>query len=403
MHALIRVAIAVVLAVTTLGAAALAGGSGSAQALDNGLALTPPMGWNGFNHFGRDVTAAIVEGEAAAIVRSGMKSAGYQYVNLDGGWDSLQRDSTGSLQPDPANFPDGIKALADHVHALGLKFGIYTDAGYTNCAATAAGSYGHYQQDADTFASWGVDYVKMDYCYIPYENYPGLTKVQVDQALAAQMRDALARTGRPIVFSITLWGQDQDWTWASGFANLWRTTGDVGNSYSSMASTFAANAPLFAYAGPGGWNDPDMLEVGNGGMTDLEDQSHFSLWAEMAAPLLAGADLRAMTDATRAIYTNAEVVAVDQDPLGRQGYPVQDAGGHWVLSKPMAHGARAVLLFNQSDLAAVITTTAEQAGLPEAPGYLVRDLWGHSTSLSRGTIEASLAPHAVAMYRVVPI
>jgi alpha-galactosidase len=387
-----------------------------ALALDNGVARTPPMGWNGYNHFSRNVTASIVEANARAIVSSGMKAAGYTYVNLDGGWDLLQRSAGGELQPDPVKFPDGIKPVADYIHSLGLKFGIYASAGTTNCAGTAAGSYGHYRQDAEAFAAWGVDYVKFDYCDIPYQDYPDMTSAQVGQMLATQMGQALAATRRPIVYDVNdasgARNHDEDWTWAPDIANLWRVTSDINDSYGSMVNHFcgcnlpagsSSDVQMYPYARPGAWNDPDMLEVGNGGMTTTEDRSEFSLWAELAAPLIAGNDLSAMSAATRHILTNRAVIAVDQDPLGKQGYPVASAGGHWVLTKQLAGGDRAVLLFNQTNMPAVITTSASQAGLPAAPGYVLRDLWRHVATKTAGPISAEVPAHAVAMYRVTPV
>jgi alpha-galactosidase len=378
-----------------------------ATALDNGLARTPPMGWNGYNHFSRNVTESIVKAEAQAIVASGMQAAGYRYVDLDGGWNLLQRDSDGQLQPDPAKFPNGIKALADYVHSLGLKVGIYTGVGYTNCAGTSAGSYGRYQQDADTFASWGVDYLKFDWCNVPLQDFPGQTPEQVAQQLGAQMRDALAATGRPIVFDYNVNGicpnDCNDWEWGAGVANLWRITRDIGDSYAKMVRNFTADAPLSAYGGPGGWNDPDMLEVGNGGMTEAEDQAEFSLWAELAAPLIAGNDLTTMSDATRRILTNRAVIAVDQDPLGKQGYPVTSAAGEWVLSKQLTNGDRAVVLFNQNETPAVLSTSAGQIGLPDAQAYLLHDLWRNAATRTTGAISATVPAHAVVMYRVTPI
>jgi alpha-galactosidase len=387
-----------------------------ALAADNGLARTPPMGWNGYNHFSRNVTASIVESEARTIVSSGMKAAGYRYVNLDGGWDLLQRSASGQLQSDPAKFPGGIEPVADYVHSLGLKFGIYASAGPTNCAGTAAGSYGHYQQDARSFAAWGVDYVKFDYCAIPYQDYPHLTQAQAGQLLSTQMGKALAATGRPMVYdvndSIAETTHAQDWTWAPKVANLWRVMPDIKDTYASMVSQFCgcgnpaatwSDVQLYPYARPGAWNDPDMLEVGNGGMTTTEDRSEFSLWAELASPLLAGNDLSTMSAATRQILTNRAVIAVDQDPLGRQGYPVVSAGDHWVLTKPLANGDRAVLLFNETNTPAVITTSARQAGLPAAPAYVLRDLWRHTATRTSGPISAEVPPHAVVMYRVTPL
>jgi len=236
-----------------------------------------------------------------------------------------------------------------------------------------------------------------------------MTRKQVDQMLAARMHDALANTGRPIVYSMSggrgsgLWSLSQDYKWASKYANLWRAAGDISDRYASMVSDFTLNVPHFAKAGPGHWNDPDMLEVGNGGMTTAEDQSEFTLWAEMASPLIAGNDLTTMSPTTQAILTNRDVIAVDQDPLGKQGHAVASSAGHWVLTKPLAKGDRAVVLFNQSDSPAVITTTPHQYELPDAPEYQVRDLWSHTVATTDGTISASVAPHSVLMYRVTPV
>lgn len=222
------------------------------QALDNGLALTPPMGWNGYNFYSRNVTASIVEAEARALVSSGMKAAGYDYVNLDGGWDLLTRNADGQLQPDPSKFPDGIKPVADYVHSLGLKFGIYTSVGLTNCAETSAGSYGHYQQDADTFASWGVDYVKVDWCNVPTDQFPGLTSQQIAEKLYGEFGKALAADGRPMVYSMsTNTPTLQAWTWAQHVGNLWRTTGDISDTYAGMLSNFTQNVQYYQSARPG--------------------------------------------------------------------------------------------------------------------------------------------------------
>ncbi|MBO0883933.1 MAG: glycoside hydrolase family 27 protein, partial [Mycobacterium sp.] len=231
------------------------------DAVDNGLALTPPMGWNGFHYYVRDVTASIVEAQARALVSSGMKAAGYAYVNLDGGWDLLDRDAQGQLQPDPRKFPDGIKPVAAYIHSLGLKFGIYASLGTTNCAQSAAGSWGHYQQDADTFASWGVDFVKVDWCAVPMDQFPGMTAEQVAQTLYGQFGDALRSAGRPMLYSLsTNTAKLAAWTWAPSVGNMWRTTGDVTDSYATMLGNFRSNATHYGAAGPGGWNDPDMLE-----------------------------------------------------------------------------------------------------------------------------------------------
>ena len=363
------------------------------------LALTPPMGWNGFNHFYHHVTEATVEAQARAIVSSGMQAAGYTYVNLDGGWDLMRRNAAGELQPDPALFPNGIKPVADYVHKLGLKFGIYASAGYTNCAATSAGSYGHYVQDAQAFANWGVDYVKLDWCYIPFRDYPHMQQQQVSLQLARQMGAALAGTNRSILYDINDWMYNDDvWIWARGIAHMWRTTHDSHDRWASLISQFKANVNHHALAGPGGWNDPDMLEIGNGGMSPTEYQAQFSLWAEMAAPLIAGNDLTLMSPVTRSILTNAAVISVDQDPLGTQGYPVSSAGGHWVLTKPLANGDRAVVLFNETSKPAIISTTVDEVGAVKAPQWVLLDLWDGAVTQTGGPIAAVVEPHGVVMY-----
>ena len=372
----------------------------SRSSLGPRLAMTPPMGWNGYNHFRLSVSAATIEAEAHAMVSSGMKAAGYTYVNLDGGWNLHRRNYDGSIQPDPTRFPHGIKPVADYVHSLGLKFGMYASAGYENCAKTSAGSYGHYRQDAATFAAWGVDYLKLDWCHIPYRDYPGLTHKQVSQLLATQMRDALVATGRPIVYDVNGWSIEEPWTWAPVMSNMWRTAPDIEDRYPSMLSNFTRNVSHDQAAGPGGWNDPDMLEVGNGGMNPTEYRSHFSLWSEMAAPLIAGNDLTAMSATTRSILTNLAVIAVDQDPLGRQGHAVASADGHWVLTKILANGDRAVLLFNQTDKPASISTTVDEVGLTGARQYTLLDLWSATTTETTGAIRADVAAHGVVFYRI---
>ena len=397
-----RVTVVVAVVVGLLGVCG--GGLASrAGAVDNGLALTPPMGWNGYNHYVRDVTAAIVEAQARALVSSGMRGAGYQYVNLDGGWDLLARDAQGQLQPDPGKFPDGIAPVADYVHSLGLKFGIYTTVGTTNCAHTSAGSWGHYQQDARTFASWGVDFVKVDWCSVPTDQFPGMTTEQIAQQLYSQFGQALQNAGRPMVYSLSTNRADlAAWTWAPSIGNMWRTGSDNKNNYAGMLANFTNNVEHYRVAGPGAWNDPDMLQVGNGVMTRTEDRAEIGLWAEMAAPLIAGNDMTTMSTTTRDDLTNKAIIAVDQDPLGRQGHTVASANGHWVLTKPLADGARAIVLFNQTDQPAVITTTALRVGLPSSPTYRVDHLWSAQTTETTGTISAKVLPHGASMQRVTP-
>ncbi|MFF7754227.1 NPCBM/NEW2 domain-containing protein [Streptomyces sp. NPDC007971] len=365
----------------------------AAPSLADGLALTPPMGFNNWNstQCGPGFDEAMVEGIADLFVDKGLKDAGYRYVNLDDCWALPNRDANGKLVPDPARFPHGIKAVADYVHAKGLKLGIYTSAGFRTCnSAGFPGALGHEYSDAQQFADWGVDYLKYDNC----------NNLGVDaQQRYRTMRDALKATGRPIVYSICEWGENKPWEWAD-VGHLWRTTGDISDSWGSMLSILKQNLPLAPHAGPGHWNDPDMLEVGNGGMTDTDYRSHFSLWSVMAAPLLIGTDLRKASPATFDILDNKEVIAVDQDPLGKQGTVVSSAGGRWVVGKEMKDGSRAVALFNESGSAQRIATSAAALGLPGAPGYTLRDLWQHRSYNTAGTVAATVPAHGTVMLRV---
>ena len=368
-------------------------GRASRAALDNGLARTPPMGWNSWNHFGCNVSEQLIKETADAIVASGMRDAGYRYLVIDDCWE-VARDGGGTLVADSARFPHGIKALADYVHAKGLGFGIYTDAG-TNTCQRRPGTYGHEELDARTFAAWGVDYVKEDWCHAEGLDAP---------TQYAKFRDALAKAGRPIVFSICEWGSNQPWEWAPQIGNLWRTTGDIQDKWSSMISLLDLSSQHASIARPGAWNDPDMLEVGNGGMTDEEYRAHFSLWAIMAAPLMAGNDVRSMSPATRDILTNPEVIAVDQDSLGVQGMLVREGPPELqVWSKPLKDGARAVALLNRGDTAAKVTGRFDRLGL-RADSATVRDLWARA---DRGRFKREYATtvpsHGVVMLRVTPI
>ncbi|NEB08487.1 alpha-galactosidase [Streptomyces coelicoflavus] len=359
-----------------------------------GLALTPPMGFNNWNstHCRDEFDESMVKGIADLFVERGLKDAGYEYVNLDDCWALPERDADGRLVPDPERFPNGIKAVADYVHSKGLKFGIYTSAGTKTCSSIGfPGALGHEYSDARQFADWGVDYLKYDNC-----NNQGVDAKQ----RYTTMRDALAATGRPIVYSICEWGQNKPWEWAGDLGQLWRTTGDISDSWSSMSSIMKANLALAPYARPGGWNDPDMLEVGNGGMTDTEYRTHFSMWSIMAAPLLIGTDLRTAPESAFEILTNDEVIAVDQDPLGKQGEVVSSRDGRWVVSKEMADGSRAVALFNESSRAQRIETTTKAVGLPKARGYTMRDLWKHSDTNTTGTIAATVPAHGTVLLRV---
>lgn len=376
----------------------------SAAAESNGLALTPPMGWNDWDVDGCDVSARSVERTAHAMVADGLKRLGYDYVNIDDCWMAASRNAAGDLVADPGRFPGGIKPVADYVHRLGLKLGIYEDAGITTCS-DYPGSYGHEQQDALTFASWGVDYLKYDQCNIPFADFPGWSENQIDQTLYTRMSDALRATGRPIVFSMSDGGYPgvASWSWGPPVANLWRTTGDKQDNFGSLLSNFQNNVGLYQYSGPGAWNDPDLLDIGNGGSTTLEYRTEFSLWAEMAAPLIASTNIASLSAPDLAIYKNRNVIAVDQDRLGRQARPVSGAGGLWVLSKPLYGGDRSVLLFNATDTAATISTTAAAAGLPHAVAYRLVDLWADTRTETRGDISAFVPAHGVVMYRTSPL
>jgi alpha-galactosidase len=381
----------------------MAGFAPKAAAESNGLAPTPPMGWNDWYSEFCGVNAQSVEQTAQAMVSNGMKAAGYQYVNIDDCWMAPTRDSAGNLVPDPTRFPQGIKPVSDFVHALGLRLGIYEDAGTTTCAHFP-GSYGHEAQDAATFASWGVDYVKYDRCAIPYGDFPGQSERQVEQTLDTRMSTALRATGRRIVFSICNPDPTVDpWEWAAPIANLWRTTIDTEDNFGSMLATFDATVDLSRDAGPGAWNDPDLLQIGNGGSTPLEYRTEFSLWAEMAAPLIASTSIATLSPTDLAIYENRDVIAVDQDPLGRPGTAVSRAGGLWVLTKPLTGGDRSVVLFNSTNTDAPITTTAAAVGLPSGRAYRLQNLWGGAVTESLGAIGAFVPAHGVAMYRVTAI
>ncbi|MFI1395523.1 NPCBM/NEW2 domain-containing protein [Streptomyces sp. NPDC020681] len=363
-----------------------------AQALPDGLALTPPMGFNNWNSTGCAIDEQMIRDTADLFVTTGLKDAGYEYVNVDDCWAAEKRDPvTGRLTHHPTRFPSGIKALADYVHSKGLKFGIYTSAGTLTCAKTMPGALDHEETDAQTFADWGVDYLKYDNCN--NQGRPALERY-------TRMRDALKKTGRPIVYSLCEWGQNKPWEWGSDVGHLWRTTGDINDSWQSMLTLFKTNAPLAPHAGPGRWNDPDMLEVGNGGMTATEYRSHFSLWSVMAAPLLIGTDLRKATPETLKILSNKEVIAVDQDRLGVQAKVLRGDDGHWVLVKPLADGDFAVALFNETETTATFGTTAKELGLPKRAGYAVRDLWQHRTNETAGAVSATVPPHGTALFRV---
>jgi alpha-galactosidase len=359
-----------------------------------GAAPTPPMGWNSWNHFAAKIDDATVRAQADAMVSSGMRDAGYRYINIDDTWEG-ERDAKGVIHSN-AKFPD-MKALADYVHSKGLKLGIYSSPGPKTCAGYE-GSFGHEAQDAQTYAAWGIDYLKYDLCSLgtPMRKAGSLEQAQAIELDAYRKMDAaLKATGRPMVYSLCQYGFYQVWRWGGSVGgNLWRTTGDISDRFARMATIGFGQAGLSKYARPGQWNDPDMLEVGNGGMTPIEYRTHMSLWALLAAPLLAGNDLTRMTDETKAILTNREVIAIDQDPAGRQGDRVRAEGPLEVWARPLAGGGKAVGLFNLSDQPANMDVTFAELGF-KGP-VKARDVWGakdlgrvksyHAVVVGHGTV-----------------
>jgi len=338
--------------------------------LNNGLAQTPPMGWNSWNFFACNINETVIKETADALISTGLADLGYVYLNIDDCWSTVTRNSEGQLVPDPKTFPSGIKPLADYVHAKGLKLGIYSDAGVSTCQVRPGSLY-HENDDAESFASWGVDYLKYDNCYNlginPKERYP-------------PMRNALNGTGRTIFYSLCEWGEDNPALWAGKVGNSWRTTDDINDSWASMTTIADLNDKWAAYAGPGGWNDPDMLEVGNGGMTYQEYRAHFSIWALMKAPLLIGCDVRNMTAETFEILTNKEVIAVNQDTLGVQGRKVNVTGTdgcRQVWAGPLSGNRLVVALWNRCSKAATIAALWEALGLESSTSVVIRDLWEH--------------------------
>ncbi len=370
----------------------------SGQAAES-LAATPPMGWNSWNHFAGKIDDKTIRAQADAMVSTGMRDAGYTYINIDDTWQGA-RDAKGEIHPNE-RFPD-MKALADYVHSKGLKLGIYSSPGPKTCEKFE-GSYGHEVEDARTYAAWGIDYLKYDLCSMGGMMIAlGSMEKAQDMQVAAyrKMGEALKATGRPIFYSFCQYGFFQPWRWSPALgANAWRTTGDINDTYLRMTAIGFSQAGLSKYARPGAWNDPDMLEVGNGGMNPDEYRTHMSLWALLAAPLLAGNDLTSMSPETLAMLTNKEVIAIDQDPMGRQGDRVWAEGQLEIWAKPLSGGARAVGLFNRSDQPAYITVNFQDVGVP-APSA-VRDLWVKSAVKTTGGVYKALVPsHGVVLLRV---
>jgi len=376
-----------------------------------GLALTPPMGWNSWNTFQTNINEKLVEDMADAMVNSGMKDAGYIYLVLDDGWMAKERDSAGNLVPDPEKFPHGIKVVADYIHSKGLKFGLYNCAGTMTCAGYP-GTRGYEYQDARNYAAWTIDYLKFDWC-----NTAGINAKEAYTTMSLALRKA----GRPIVFSLCEWGDNRPWEWAAPVGELWRTTGDItacfdcekkftGYSQWGVMRIADKQRGMAKYAGPGHWNDPDMLEVGNG-MSSSEDRAHFSLWCMLAAPLIAGDDLRKMAPQPAAILTQKSVIAIDQDPLGAEGfrYSVQDSLETWV--KPLQGNDWAVCFLNRSATPKTIHFDWKDQHIVDtllvrtldagSHRYALQDLW---SSKMLGDTEkpftGEVAPHDVILLRL---
>jgi len=361
------------------------------------------MGWNSWNHFGCDkdqLTQELFMEMAQAMVSSGMKAAGYEYINIDDCWLASTRDANGNLQPDPKRFPDGIAALSKYVHSLGLKFGIYEDSGNTTCGGYE-GSWGHYEQDAKTFASWGVDFIKLDGCN---------TNVTDMKYLYTEFGKAINATGRPMVYSCS-WPAYANivahvpvpYEYVASICNLWREYRDIQDNFDEWTNIldFQESANLAPYAAPGQWNDPDMLEVGNGNQTDDEYRALMSLWAILAAPLIAGNDLRNMTAETLQILTAPEIISVDQDPTGHQGSRVAKNGDLEVWARSLYDGSIAVVLFNRGPTAAWISADFDSIGYGVSNTALVRDLWAR-VDLGKFTYgySTNVPSHAVKMVKV---
>ncbi len=384
----------------------------AASALANGLALTPPMGFNDWNAVGCGVSESFIKQTAdfihGHVLSDGktLQQSGYQYVNIDDCWAQPTRDSHGNLVPNPSKFPDGISGTATYVHSLGLKLGLYNDSGTMTCSSHGfPGSFGHEAQDALQFAKWGVDYLKDDNCKQAAGQDTRAATIQRYTAMRDGLAAAQQKTGQAIVFSICQKGDNgintEDWSPQVG--NLWRTTSDVHPNWTRLDSIIDKNIPLAKFAGPGAWNDPDMLEIGNAGLSATEQRTQFSMWAEMAAPLLIGTKLASATTQTLDILGNSDVIAVDQDSLGVQGVQVSDKSGLRVLAKKLSGGDVAVAFFNETGSSAQISTSASAVGLGSASTYALRDLWAHKTTNTTSSSWTETVPsHGTVLIRVHP-
>ena len=390
----------------------------AANVPDN-LALTPPMGWNSWNPFGKNVSEEVIKATADAMVTSGLKDVGFEFVVIDDIWQGGRDSVTGLLYPDPKRFPSGIKALADYVHSRGLKFGIYSDAGTLTCG-DRPGSYGFEEKDAKLFAEWGVDYLKYDYCYCPdYASENNDFKSAIARYKA--MGDALKATGRPIVYSICEWGPRSPWLWGKEVGgHLWRISYDVGdkwdeprNEHSQIGILTAIDAmtDLERFVQPGGWNDPDMLVIGlrnsgfikGGGCTDVEYRTQMSMWCMFSAPLMLGCDLVTMSEETKSILLNKDIIAIDQDPLGKQAFRVMRKDGVEAWKKPLSDGKVAIAFLNRNSTEETVLSGLEQLELDPKVAYEVYDVWKHETvKQPSGSLGAKLESHECQVFVLTP-
>ncbi len=364
-----------------------------------GLAPTPPMGWNSWNTFEVKIDEKLIRETADALVTSGMQAAGYTYVVIDDGWEAMERDAQGNLVPDPARFPSGMKALGDYLHSRGFKFGIHNCAGVKTCSGFPGGR-GHEFQDARTYASWGVDSLKYDWCEHGTANAEETYRT---------MGRALVAAGRPVVFSLCEWGNNKPWLWGKPIGHLWRTTGDVTDCYDCQGVyatgwkvILDSQVDLEKYAGPDHWNDPDMLEVGNAGLSLAESRAQFSLWSMLAAPLMAGNDVRRMSPEVREILTNPEVIALDQDPLGKQGYRYMTHPGREIWVKELANGEWAVCFLASGDNR--LDLRIDWAHFPFLRGlHQIRDLWAkRSLGTTDKPLVSRITSHDVLLLKLSP-
>jgi len=368
-----------------------------AAALDNGLARTPPMGWNSWYTSRCGVTEDVVLRNARALVDTGMADLGYRYVNVDGCWEATKRDSDGNLTGDPQKFPGGMAALGRAIHGMGLKYGIYTSAGPTICSHEHPGSLDHYRRDMKTFASWKVDYVKVDWCSLPAKTDP--------RQVYARVARAAAESGRKMLVTVSTPGVDKPWRWAGAYGNTWRISADADGTWKGVMRSLDVDAPLYPYAGPGGWNDPDMLQVGDRVLSADEERSHLSLWSMLAAPLLEGYDLPSLPLASLAVLKSRDVIAVDQDRLGHQARRVRRKDGVELWVRRLRNKATAVLLLNRSGASRSAKVKLDDVpGLPDAAGYDARELWSGATGTPgrHGALKATIPRHGVAMWRILP-